>query len=47
MKHFGSAALYCTFFICTESYAGIMLNDIDVQDYRDFAENLGGIMWGG
>lgn len=41
MKHFGSAALYCTFFICAESYAGIMLNDIDVQDYRDFAENLG------
>ena len=41
MKHFGSAALCCTFFICTKSYAGIMLNDIDVQDYRDFAENLG------
>ncbi|MGC0878804.1 S6 family peptidase [Pantoea agglomerans] len=42
MRYFGSAALYCTFFICTKSYAGIMLNDIDVQDYRDFAENLGG-----
>lgn len=41
MKYFGSAALCCTFFICTKSYAGIMLNDIDVQDYRDFAENLG------
>ena len=41
LKYFGSAALYCTFFICTESYAGIMLNDIDVQEYRDFAENLG------
>lgn len=41
MKYFGSAALYCTFFICTKSYAGIMLNDIDVQDYRDFSENLG------
>ncbi|MGC0955646.1 S6 family peptidase [Pantoea agglomerans] len=41
MRYFGSAALYCTFFICTKSYAGIMLNDIDVQDYRDFAENLG------
>lgn len=41
MKYFGSAALCCTFFICTKSYAGIMLNDIDVQDYRDFSENLG------
>jgi len=41
LKYFGSAALCCTFFICTKSYAGIMLNDIDVQDYRDFAENLG------
>ena len=41
MKHFGSAALCCTFFICTKSYAGIMLNNIDVQEYRDFAENLG------
>nr|WP_262390932.1 S6 family peptidase [Pantoea alfalfae] len=41
MKHFGSAALCCTFFICTKSYAGIMRHDIDVQEYRDFAENLG------
>ena len=41
MKYFGSAALYCTFFICTKSYAGIMRHDIDVQEYRDFAENLG------
>ncbi|WP_370425764.1 S6 family peptidase (plasmid) [Pantoea vagans] len=41
MKHFGSAALYCTFFICTKSYAGIMRHDVDVQEYRDFAENLG------
>ncbi len=41
MKHFGSVALCCTFFICTKSYAGIMLNGIDVQEYRDFAENLG------
>ncbi len=41
MKYFGSAALCCTFFICSKSYAGIMLNNIDVQDYRDFAENLG------
>lgn len=41
MRHFGSAAICCTFFICTKSYAGIMLNDIDLQEYRDFAENLG------
>ena len=41
MKYFGSAALYCTFFICTKSYAGIMRHDIHVQEYRDFAENLG------
>lgn len=41
MKHFGNAALYCTFFICTKSYAGIMRHDVDVQEYRDFAENLG------
>jgi serine protease autotransporter len=41
LKYFGSAALYCTFFICTKSYAGIMRHDIDVQEYRDFAENLG------
>ncbi|MGC0837721.1 S6 family peptidase [Pantoea agglomerans] len=41
MKYFGSAALCCTFFICTKSYAGIMRHDVDVQEYRDFAENLG------
>jgi len=41
LKHFGSAALCCTFFICTKSYAGIMRHDVDVQEYRDFAENLG------
>lgn len=41
MKHFRSAALCCTFFICTKSYAGIMRHDVDVQEYRDFAENLG------
>ncbi len=41
MKHFGSVALCCTFFICTKSYAGIMRHDVDVQEYRDFAENLG------
>lgn len=41
MKYFGSAALCCTFFICTKSYAGIMRHDIDVQEYRDFAENMG------
>jgi len=32
---------YCSFFICITSYAGIMRHDIEVQDYRDFAENLG------
>ncbi|PZL85298.1 hypothetical protein CKF42_17660 [Pantoea sp. ARC270] len=41
MKYFGSAALCYTFIICTKSYAGIMRHDIDVQEYRDFAENLG------
>nr|WP_255342948.1 S6 family peptidase [Pantoea sp. IMH] len=34
-------AFCCTVFICTKSYAGIMRHDVDVQDYRDFAENLG------
>jgi len=32
---------YGTFFYCLASHAGIMRHDIDVQDYRDFAENLG------
>lgn len=32
---------YCSFFICITSYAGIMRHDIEVQDYRDFGENLG------
>lgn len=32
---------YCSFFICITSYAGILRHDIEVQDYRDFAENLG------
>ena len=41
MKHLGGAAFCCTVFICTKSYAGIMRHDIDVQEYRDFAENLG------
>ena len=41
MRYFGSAAFCCTIFICTKSYAGIMRHDIDVQEYRDFAENLG------
>jgi len=41
LRYFGSVALHCAFFICTKSYAGIMLNDIDVQEYRDFAENMG------
>ena len=41
MKYFGGAAFCCTVFICTKSYAGIMRHDIDVQEYRDFAENLG------
>lgn len=41
MKYVGSAALCCTFFICTKSYAGIMRHDVDVQEYRDFAENMG------
>ena len=30
-----------TIFYCLSSHAGIMRHDIDVQDYRDFAENLG------
>ncbi len=36
-KHF---IYYCSFFISMTSAAGIMLPDIDVQEYRDFAENL-------
>ncbi|MFC0141614.1 S6 family peptidase [Erwinia mallotivora] len=32
---------YCSFFISMTSAAGIMLPNIDVQEYRDFAENLG------
>lgn len=32
---------YCSFFICATSWAGILRHDTDVQDYRDFAENLG------
>lgn len=41
MKHLGGAAFCCTIFICTKSWSGIMRHDIDVQEYRDFAENLG------
>ncbi|MCX8965681.1 autotransporter outer membrane beta-barrel domain-containing protein [Erwinia psidii] len=36
-----NAACYCTLFVCTASYAGIMRQDINLQDYRDFGENLG------
>ena len=36
-----TAACYCTLFVCVTSYAGIMRQDIDLQDYRDFGENLG------
>ncbi|RJT53533.1 S6 family peptidase [Rahnella variigena] len=41
MKHFGVTAFICTAFVCSKSYAGIMRHDVDVQNYRDFAENLG------
>ncbi|WP_158782124.1 S6 family peptidase [Pantoea sp. BAV 3049] len=36
-----TAVCYCTVFVCATSYAGIMRHDISVQDYRDYAENLG------
>lgn len=36
-----TAACYCTLFVCVTSYAGIMRQDVDLQDYRDFGENLG------
>ena len=36
-----TAACYCTLFACVTSYAGIMRQDVDLQDYRDFGENLG------
>lgn len=32
---------YGTLFICLSSSAGVMRHDTHVQDYRDFAENLG------
>ncbi|MBA0035198.1 autotransporter outer membrane beta-barrel domain-containing protein [Pantoea sp. BIGb0393] len=32
---------YGTLFICLSSSAGVMRHDINVQDYRDFAENMG------
>ena len=34
-------ACCCSSFICMTSTAGILLPDISVQEYRDFAENLG------
>lgn len=36
-----TAACYCTLFVCATSYAGLMREDVDLQDYRDFGENLG------
>ncbi len=35
------AVFCCTFFTSTSLIAGIMREDVSVQDYRDFAENLG------
>ncbi|WP_320204488.1 S6 family peptidase [Candidatus Pantoea floridensis] len=32
---------YGTLFICLSSSAGVMRHDTNVQDYRDFAENMG------
>jgi serine protease autotransporter len=35
------AVFYGTIFVCLPSVAGVMRHDTNIQDYRDFAENLG------
>lgn len=41
MRKKTAASCYCTLFVCATSYAGLMREDVDLQDYRDFGENLG------
>ena len=35
------ALFFCHFFAATSAFAGVMREDVSVQEYRDFAENLG------